>query len=418
VNWTPKQFEAFALLSDPNIKYAALLGGSRSGKSFTLAHKFRQAAVEFPGVSQYILRKTMADARDTVWQQTMLPILEHDAKAGRCKIFKQPTLCEYKSGSIIKIGGLHPAEIDKVLGGEHGRIWINEATEPSWQNVPALMTRLNARTPNRHTGKPIVSKLYADFNPTTVSHWTHKAYIRKIDPLTEKPWSNPNQWGWIRMNPTDNAANLAAGYMEILESLSPRDKDRFLYGEFGQLSGLVYDNFDPEQHVYDDLPKRGFDWYRTIDFGFTNPFACYWGAYDTADECLYIEDEWYSAKITINEHARIIKARHESLTYRDSIADHDAGDRAVLEQFGIITTPAIKDVASGINVVYDRFRRDKLKINRRCVNLISELYSYQWKESSQKTEPIKSNDHGLDAIRYLCMRIDNPTPKPVFFKAN
>ena len=418
MNWTPKQFEAFALLSDPKIQQAGLLGGSRSGKTFTIAHKLLQRAKEFPGTLQTVLRKTMADARDTVWLRSMVPILKGEIEAKRCKIYKQPSLAEFSNGSVIRIGGLHPSEIDKVLGPEYGSIWVNEASEVSWQNIPPLRTRLNERTPHFEHGRPIVPKLYFDFNPPTVKHWTHKAFIEKIDPEQLKPFDDPESWGWLRMNPMDNLANLSANYIATLESFSDRDKQRFLYGQFGQLSGLVYDNFDPEKHVYDDLPNRGFEWYRTIDFGFTNPFACYWGAYDTADECLYIEDEWYSAKITINEHARIIKARHESLTYRDSIADHDAGDRAVLEQFGIITTPAIKDVASGINVVYDRFRRGKLKINRRCVNLISELYSYQWKESSQKTEPIKSNDHGLDAIRYLCMRIDNPTPKPVFFKAN
>ena len=115
MNWTPKQFEAFALLSDPKVKYAALLGGSRSGKSFTIAHKFRQTAHEFPESSQYILRKTMADARDTVWLQTMLPILQRDAQANHCTIYKQPTLAEYKNGSIIKIGGLHPSETAKHL---------------------------------------------------------------------------------------------------------------------------------------------------------------------------------------------------------------------------------------------------------------------------------------------------------------
>lgn len=419
MNWTKKQFEAFALLSDPAIKYAALLGGSRSGKSFTIAHKLRQCAIEFPGVSQYILRKTMSDARDTVWQQTMLPILEKDARAKLCTIYKQPTMAEYRNGSIIKIGGLHPSEIDKVLGGEHGRIWINEASEPAWQNVPALMTRLNARTPHRENGKPIVSKLYADFNPTTIKHWTHKAFVRKVDPLTEEPWADPQKWGWLRMNPTDNKANLADGYLQILESLSPRDKDRFLYGEFGQLAGLVFDNFDPEIHVYDSM-TMGKDWklYRAIDFGFTNPFTCYWAYYDEASETLYIDEEWYHSNITVNAHAVKIKEITGDRKVDATVADHDAGDRKILEEAGIPTEKADKDVASGINNLYDGFNRQKIKINRRCVNLINELYSYQWKESSKKDEPIKENDHGVDAARYLYKRFRNPHPKPQFFSAN
>jgi len=61
-------------------------------------------------------------------------------------------------------------------------------------------------------------------------------------------------------------------------------------------------------------------------------------------------------------------------------------------------------VASGINNLYDGFNRGKVGINRRCVNLINELYSYQWKESSKKDEPVKESDHGIDAVRYLYKR--------------
>ena len=144
--FTAKQAEAFGVLSDPKTRQVALLGGSRSGKSYTIGHKFRQRAIEFPGVLQFILRKTMADARDTVWLQTMLPILKGDQVRGHCRIYKQPALCEYTNGSIIRIGGLHPSEIDKILGSEAGTAWINEASEAAWSNIPAIRTRLNDHT--------------------------------------------------------------------------------------------------------------------------------------------------------------------------------------------------------------------------------------------------------------------------------
>ena len=49
--------------------------------------------------------------------------------------------------------------------------------------------------------------------------------------------------------------------------------------------------------------------------------------------------------------------------------------------------------------------RGDLMVNRRCVNLIAEfeMYSYD-DENSEKNEqenPIKKNDHALDALRYL-----------------
>jgi len=417
MNWTPKQVSAFRLLSSPNAKRCALLGGSRSGKSFTIAHKIRQRAVEFPGVPQFILRKTMADARDTVWRQTILPVLKHDIDSGFCKVYKQPAMAEFTNGSFLRVGGLHPSEIDKVLGSEAGSSWVNEASEAAWQNIPAVLTRLNDRSTHRSHGGLIVPKLYVDFNPPTVKHWTYKAFIRKVDPVTEEPLKDAQLWQYLKMNPADNLPNLADGYIDTLESMSPRDRQRFLYGEFGQLSGLVYDNFDPEKHVYDSGQFDSMRLYRGIDFGFTHPFVCLWAYYDDANESLYVDDERYLARVTINAHAQGIMMQTASRQVYDSISDHDSGDRQVLQDAGIQTTAANKDVSAGINRVYDLFSRGKIKINRRCANLINELYSYQWKESSKRDEPIKENDHALDALRYLVMSIYEESPRPQFIKA-
>jgi phage terminase large subunit len=226
-----------------------------------------------------------------------------------------------------------------------------------------------------------------------------------VDPVTKEPLKQREIYGTLQMNPADNLPNLAEGYYESLEAMSPRDRQRYLLGEYGQLAGLVFDNFDPEIHVYDSL-TIGKDWklYRTIDFGFTNPFTCYWAYYDEANETLYIEDEWYHSNITVNAHAVKIKEMTGDRKVEATVADHDAGDRAILEQAGIPTEKADKDVASGINNLYDGFNRNKVRINRRCVNLINELYSYQWKESGVKDTPVKDSDHGIDAIRYLYKR--------------
>jgi phage terminase large subunit len=402
--FTAKQAEAFAVLSDSTTRQIALLGGSRSGKSYTIGHKFRQRAIEFPGVLQFILRKTMADARDTVWLQTMLPILKGDQMRGHCRIYKQPALAEYTNGSIIRIGGLHPSEIDKILGSEAGTAWINEASEAAWSNIPAIRTRLNDRTPHYEHGRPIVPKLVCDFNPPTVKHWTHKAFVLKVDPDSGNTLPDADSWAWLQMNPYDNTANLSASYLSTLESMSERDKQRFLYGNFGQLKGLVYDCFDPEQNVYDE-GATGDRYFRAIDFGFTNPFVCLWGRL-ASDDTLYITHELYQAGVTVDRHALVIneltKNRVEA-TY----ADHDAGEREVLKRAGIPTDAAKKDVKAGINLLYGMIEKRKIKIHRSCQNLILELQSYQWKEGAKGDEVIKLNDHAADSLRYMVMGIFN-----------
>ena len=408
--WTPKQVDAFRLLSHPKIQQAALLGGSGSGKSYVIGHKFRQRGIEFPGSLQIILRKTMADCRDTVWSTMMInKVLKHDIDAKICTEYKQPAKVVYKNGSEIRIGGLHPSEIDKVLGPDYATIWPNEASEVSWKNVPALRTRLRDRTPHYQHGRSVKPMIVFDFNPPTVRHWTHSAFIRKIDPDSNTPLPDGDSWGWLRMNPYDNRENLDPAYLATLESMSERDKQRFLYGEFGQLKGLVYDNFDPEKHVFDDLViPASWPKFRAFDFGFVHPFAGLWGAYDSANETLWIYREWYHAGLTINDHAKKIKELSGNESYASSVADHDAGERAVLAEAGIQTTPATKEVIANINVVYDLLSRGKLKIHRSCQGLINEMYSYQWKEASLKEEPVKLHDDAINALQYMARAIYRP----------
>lgn len=405
IKWQPKQLEAARLLSDKTKKRILLRGGRRSGKTFTIAHFFRLRSLNYPGCKQLIARKTLKNAAQSVWLETMLPILKQDQASGLCRIYRQPNLAEYKNGSLILLGGLAPNEIDDALGKEYSTIWPNEGSEISYNVIPALISSLNERAKHKETGEEVVPKLIVDMNPTTVKHWSHDMWMLGVDPLTKEPLKMREIYGTMQINPIDNLPNLAAGYYESLEAMSPRDRQRFLLGEYGQLAGLVYDNFDTEQHVYDTV-KIDPKWrlYRTIDFGFTNPFACYWCYYDEANETLYIDDEWYHSQITVNAHAVKIREITGDRRIETTVADHDAGDRKILEEAGIPTQKADKDVASGINHFYDGLNRGKIKVNRRCINLINEFYSYQWKEASKKDEPIKENDHGLDAVRYLYKR--------------
>ena len=245
MKWNPKQLEAARLLSNPNKTRILLRGGRRSGKTFTICHFIRLRALEYPGCKQLIARKTLKNAAQSVWLETMLPILKQDQANGLCKVYKHPNLAEYKGGSLILLGGLAPNEIDDALGKEYSTIYPNECSEISYGVIPALESSLNERTPHRVTGKPIIPKLVLDCNPPTVKHWSHPLFFLGIDPATKEPLKHPDKYGTLKMNPADNLSNLADGYYESLQAMSPRDRQRYLDGEYGQLAGLVFDNFDP-----------------------------------------------------------------------------------------------------------------------------------------------------------------------------
>src|SRR5690606_28389133 len=68
-------------------------------------------------------------------------------------------------------------------------------------------------------------------------------------------------------------------------------------------------------------------------------------------------------------------------------------------------TGANNDVLDGIRNVATLLATDRLKIHSRCTGLIEERQSYAWDDTAQakgEDKPLKQNDHGPDALRYVC----------------
>jgi phage terminase large subunit len=82
---------------------------------------------------------------------------------------------------------------------------------------------------------------------------------------------------------------------------------------------------------------------------------------------------------------------------------------------------ADNNVSQGINAVNELFKAGKLRITKNCVNTITEIGEYKWKElkpglvRNEYEEPVKKNDHACDCLRYLANYILQPAdnkPKP------
>jgi phage terminase large subunit-like protein len=95
--------------------------------------------------------------------------------------------------------------------------------------------------------KPLKLKMYYDCNPPNKGHWTYKQFIKKIDPESGKPISNPEAYAAMRINPMDNAANLPPAYLVALQNMSAKMKLRFFDGKFADANPNAYfceDNFE------------------------------------------------------------------------------------------------------------------------------------------------------------------------------
>jgi phage terminase large subunit len=144
---------------------------------------------------------------------------------------------------------------------------------------------------------------------------------------------------------------------------------------------------------------------------------------------MYLYREIYRTQITIDEHAAEVKRLSGTETYRATVCDHDAGERALLERAGVPTVKAIKKIEGGINAVRARLvkqtdgrpriyflRTASTTIDRaladglKPVSTVGEFDCYAFPSTAStrlKEEPIKEHDHGMDAMRYAVMHLDS-----------
>lgn len=411
---TPKQREAWALLENPQYRRYLFDGGARSGKTdLTLVWLVTQAA-RFPGARILCARYRLDHARTTIWNLSLKKLLP--SGLGGVKFLEGTLEAKFPNGSTIRVGGLDDAErVDKILGDEYLHIFINEATQINWDTVTKVLTRLSQNIPGA------VRKLILDCNPKGPRHWLHQVGVQHIEPSTDvraaKPLPDAASWCRLHWTPYDNPY-LPEDTIRTLEALPGIMRRRMLLGEWCNNEGAVYDAFEPETHLFDALPPHSGHWprFRSIDFGYTNPFCCLWGAVD-GDGRLWIYRELYERGKRADELApRIIAAEDADFT---TVADpEDAEARAVLQAAGLYTTAADKAVIPGIQAVQQRLEkagdgRPRLYVASSCVNVINEFYEYRWEDHSDgrndKEAPRKEHDHAMDALRYMVMAVDNPS---------
>lgn len=201
---------------------------------------------------------------------------------------------------------------------------------------------------------------------------------------------------------------------EIEKAKQEVTEDRFAQeylADFRKTEGLVYKEFDRNRHIFNDVNIQNVsEFIAGVDFGFTNPCAVIHIKKDY-DNNYFVIDEWYKTGRTDEQIGDYIKSCAFNTVYPDP---ENPSAISVLSGKGINVAEVIKgkdSVMTGVNKVRDLFKRNKLKIHKNCVNLISELETYSYPEKkpgqNEQENPIKEKDHALDALRYAIM-MNNP----------
>ena len=391
-------------------------GPAGTGKSRAVLEKVHAICERYPGARVLLVRKSRASMTESVlvtWESLVVPV-GHPCLNGAGRAFRQAY--SYPNGSEVIIGGMDKAS--RIMSTEYDIVCMAEATECTEDDFETLSTRLR-------NGKVPYQQMIADCNPSGPNHWLNKrAASSRMRRILSRHTDNPALFGRDGQPTTQGAA-----YLARLEALTGVRRRRLLEGHWAAAEGMVYGDWDAAVHVVDpfEIPA---DWrrIRSIDFGYTNAFVCQWWALD-GDDRMFLYRELYRTQSLVEDLAGEIISLTGAERIEASISDHDAEDRATLERHGIVTIPAVKSVRPGIEAVEARLRRNgdgkprlyvvrdalvrpdpKLVEAHKPTCTLEEVEGYQYptvrEGKAEKEEPVKVDDHGMDALRYAVAYVD------------
>lgn len=256
VTLTDTQERAAKLITDG--RHILLRGGSRSGKTFLFVSAVVARAMKAPGSRHAIWRYRFNHVKTSIWYDTLPKVMRLMFPGVRLRDNKTDGFTRFPNGSEIWFGGLDEKErVEKVLGQEYATVYMNEVSQIPFDSVLVGLTRLAQNVPTI-TGEQLALKAFYDCNPPGKSHWTYQQWKLGLRPGTQERLARPEQYVEMLVNPRDNTANLPSEYLETLEDLPPRQRLRFLMGEWASdVEGALWtlEGIDRDRISWDDLPS-------------------------------------------------------------------------------------------------------------------------------------------------------------------
>lgn len=341
----------------------------------------------------------------------------------------------YKRGDFSK--GFDTLKNNKLVGYRKLREFLN-LTEPLVWDDDDWQT-LNAYANERYLWTK-VSKLEEDeaevFDlvvPTThalvfngvIGHNTPEGFNWYYEIYMDGQRERDGEWKSWRYPAWENPHVYPLGFEdpECQRQMRTEDDPWFwqeLGADFRSIVGLIYPEWDATRHVRPITYNSQWDNFLGYDPAYTSPFAVLDIMVDGMEN-VYVWREWYEKGRTGYKAAQELKAREQPDGYHINYAFGDSAAPEVIEDFGLTLAPTMaesdaKDIAAGIQEVKKLLAPSadeppRLFVDPSCVNFIREIEGYKIKSPPRgrdprdniKDEPLKRDDHAMDALRYFAM---------------
>lgn len=187
------------------------------------------------------------------------------------------------------------------------------------------------------------------------------------------------------------------------------------FGDFVDVGGLIYDGFERAvvQEPFDPGFVQSLDVVVGIDNGVRNA-GLVWVGFDTRGVA-FVFDERLVQDGTPADYVKAINETNGKWGIKDPSYVIDPASRqrnqvnaetvqSELMRLGIFTENGQNNVEAGVQQVRGRLQADRLFISPVCRGLRDEADDYAAEETEDGSfKVIKTNDHRLDALRYVCM---------------
>ena len=368
---------------DDRTRHLMVMGSAGSGKTLYASIKVILYALEYPNARIGVFRQTLPSLRETAWREIVELLDKYHIEY---KENKSNGLVTLSNGSTISFT---PVDDEKKLRSLNlDLVYIEQCEEITEEAFIELDLRIRNEVSKKYWGQMLIV-----VQPSNKSHWLYRLfYQEKVnDPDYKK----------IHFSYLDNPF-LPEEQAKVYEGLKETNYERYLTHTKGQWVSSSKQIFTNNWDVGFD--RQYFQYYvGGIDWGWNSP-ACFLlcGVYD---EEFYVLGEVYKTEMTNSEFLDEIKALliQNGLSFEDVESVYaDSADPEKIEVFcrnGLNTYPSVKNVKAKI----DTARETKIHIAPCCVNLIREMPMYEWrknKDGELLEEPVKKNDHSVDAICY------------------
>ena len=437
---TKKQIEAHCA-AERFVGYGGAMGG---GKTRWLCEMARLLSIQCPGNFGVVARQSgvvlKMTTQEVFFTETLIPGSSEWQELG-CKFNKSEGMLYFTAlnpPSKIWFTGLDTDNTERIKSLNLGFFAIDEATEVSEDIFLMLCTRL------RRKGIPkIYRKGLISANPE--AGWVKRRFVDK----------KLQDYKFVDANYQDNP-HLPDDYHELFAEMPIRWKEKYLEGNWGAVTGLVWKEFNDGFHIipFQRIPPewRGF---RGFDHGQQNPAAMLWCAYGYYDEIetrqllgdridamnpeykdypIIIVHHCYYKPGLVSEHRKNI-ARQKvcidkpglihadpSIWAKDRekiISDGKSKPYSIAEEYLESPYP-LKGLVRGNNKVNVGLIRVSTLLNIGHLFFMDhesldpligdggEIRTYSWREPKNMEddwpeEPEKRRDHACDALRYACM---------------